>query len=455
MNSGMNSGTIREMDLQTWGSNGDETFKNIEVRIGCTPKSSFVSPADTLSVRNMVLEYTASTITIPSTGILTIPFSALYNWDTTQNLVIQICYGSTSSNFPQVYTATIPTTYNSMVQYYGYNAFYCSYLANVPYTPVMYRSIPAVTFKYCPAPEGGFGYTWAPGLYLSDSSVQSPAVYVPHTASYTVYTQGRNHCLVRDSVHIFVPVHHYSIHPKDTSVCAGTSVSLHVKGGFYYQWYQNGFKSAASLSCRTCANPIATPLDTTTYQVVVTDSVYCGDTLSAKINVKPIPNVHIVTRDTTINYGASIQLAAVGANVFSWSPVATLSNPNIVNPLASPTEPTTYIVTGVATDGCAASDSVTVNINYRGKLFVPSAFSPNGDGKNDRFKVANFTFEKILEFRIFNRWGQEVFNATDNSGWDGTWKNVPQDMGAFEYLIRVGFPDGFIETFKGSVTLVR
>jgi len=177
--------------------------------------------------------------------------------------------------------------------------------------------------------------------------------------------------------------------------------------------------------------------------------------LYARINLKPIPVVKVVNNDTTINYGSSIQLAAIGANVFNWSPAATLSNPNIVNPIASPTEAVTYVVTGIATDGCTAEDSVRVNINYRGKLYVPSAFTPNGDGKNDRFKVANFTFEKVLEFRVFNRWGQEVFNASDNSGWDGTWKNVPQDIGTYEYLVRVGFPDGFIETFKGNVTLIR
>jgi len=456
MNSGMNSGTIREMDLQCWGAGFDgSTFKNVEVRIGCTAKNSFTSAADTVSIRGMVLVYTANTLTVPAPGTLSIPFNIPYNWDTTQNLIIQICYGDMSSRFPQAYIANIPTSYNSMVQYYGYNAFYCGYIANPSYTPVVYRNIPAVTFKYCPAPEGNFGYTWAPGLYLSDSNVQAPEVYVPHSASYTVYTQGRNHCLVKDSVHIYVPVHHFSIYPKDTSVCAGNTVALHAKGGFSYQWYQNGFKAASSLSCQNCANPIASPADTTTYQVVVTDSVFCGDTLYARINVKPIPIVKVLNNDTTINYGSSIQLAAMGANVFNWSPAATLSNPNIVNPVASPTEAVTYVVTGIAADGCTAEDSVRVNINFRGKLYVPSAFTPNGDGKNDRFKVANFTFEKVLEFRVFNRWGQEVFNASDNSGWDGTWKNVPQDIGAYEYLVRVGFPDGFIETFKGSVTLIR
>lgn len=455
-NSGMTSGTIGEMDMQTWGSGfGGTTFKNVEIRIGCTPKSSFISPADTLSIRSMVLEYTAAVLTLPATGIISFPFTAPYNWDTTQNLVVQICYGDMTGAFPQVYTTSIPTSYNSMVQFYGFDAFYCQAFSNVPYTPVMYKHIPGVTFKYCPAPDGDFGYTWKPGMFLSDSSAQSPEVYVPNSVTYTVSTQGRNHCIVKDSVHIYVPVHHFGVNPKDTSICAGNTVQLHAKGATYYQWYQNGYKSATSLSCQTCASPIASPTDTTTYQVVATDSVFCSDTLFAKINVKPIPDVKIVTHDTTLDYGSNIQLAATGAQIFTWSPANTLSNPNIVNPIASPTEPVTYVVTGVAADGCSAQDTVRININYRGRLYVPSAFSPNKDGRNDRFRVANFTFEKILEFHVYNRWGQEVFTATDNKGWDGTWKNVPQDMDTYEYLVRVGFPDGFVETFKGDVTLVR
>jgi len=96
-----------------------------------------------------------------------------------------------------------------------------------------------------------------------------------------------------------------------------------------------------------------------------------------------------------------------------------------------------------------------VDVDYRDNLFVPSGFSPNGDGKNDLFRVANLTFQKIVEFRVFNRWGQEIFNANSNVGWDGAWKGEPQDMGEYSYQIRVGFPDGYVESYKGSVTLIR
>ena len=136
-------------------------------------------------------------------------------------------------------------------------------------------------------------------------------------------------------------------------------------------------------------------------------------------------------------------------------PVGSLNNANISYPVATPTEPTTYVAGGIGSNGCRAFDTVKVDIDYRDNLFIPSGFSPNGDGKNDLFKISNLTFQKIVEFRVFNRWGQEVFMANDNTGWDGNWKGEPQDMGNYTYQIRIGFPDGFVESYKGSVTLIR
>jgi len=455
LRSGMTSSTIKAIDLNIWGIYNYSTpvFKNVEVRIGCTPKSSYASNSDTISTRQMVLEYTSPALTL-GIGTLHIPFTTPYSWDTTQNIVIQVCFGSSTSNYTYAYTTTTGTASNNTISYYGGQWDMCGSTSG-SYSNYLYRSIPATTFYYCPAPDGYFGYTWAPGLFLSDSTIKNPVAYVANSVDYQVSTRGRNGCVVSDTVHIFIPKHNFTAYPKDTAVCSGQKVTFHAKGGYSYQWYQNGYKKATTLSCTTCANPISSALDTTTYQVVVTDSVACSDTLNVKIEIKPIPVVKIINNDTTIDYGSSVQLYAEGANVFTWSPTATLSNPNIVNPVASPTEPVTYTVTGIAADGCYSQDTVHVNINYRGKLFVPSAFTPNGDGKNDRFNVSNLTFEKILEFRVYNRWGQQVFEGNDNTGWDGKWKNVPQDLGAYEYLIRVGFPDGFVETFKGSVTLIR
>jgi len=113
-------------------------------------------------------------------------------------------------------------------------------------------------------------------------------------------------------------------------------------------------------------------------------------------------------------------------------------------------------VGGLAANGCRAFDTLHVIVDKRDNLFVPSAFSPNGDGKNDVFRITNLSFQRIMEFRVFNRWGQEIFSTNDHrTGWDGTWEGVPQEMGVYNYLIRVAYPDGFVETYKGETTLIR
>lgn len=89
-------------------------------------------------------------------------------------------------------------------------------------------------------------------------------------------------------------------------------------------------------------------------------------------------------------------------------------------------------------------------------LLIPNAFTPNNDGHNDIFKIQNFTSQRLVEFKIFNRWGTILFHNTDpNIGWDGTYRNKPQQMGVYGYVIRIAYPNKVVETYKGTVTLIR
>lgn len=89
-------------------------------------------------------------------------------------------------------------------------------------------------------------------------------------------------------------------------------------------------------------------------------------------------------------------------------------------------------------------------------LLIPNAFSPNNDGQNDVFEILNFSNQTLLEFKIFNRWGTVVFKTENpKKGWDGTYKNVPQPMGIYGYVIRILYPEGVEETYKGTVMLLR
>ena len=89
-------------------------------------------------------------------------------------------------------------------------------------------------------------------------------------------------------------------------------------------------------------------------------------------------------------------------------------------------------------------------------ILIPNAFTPNGDGKNDKFKLINVSREQLLEFKIFNRWGTVMFSSTDpEEGWDGRYRNQEQPVGVYGYGIRIRYEDGVIETYRGTITLIR
>ncbi len=177
--------------------------------------------------------------------------------------------------------------------------------------------------------------------------------------------------------------------------------------------------------------------------------------------VHSYPPVHLTdltASPVTIPYGSTIQLNAKGATYYTWTPAdGTLTNNNINNPVATPKDDqTVYTVYGMSIYGCLDSASIIVNTNKNIPEGVPTAFTPNGDGVNDVFMPSGLTFQNMVEFRVFNRWGQEVFLSNDpRKGWDGTYHGTRQDMGVYSWIIVLGRPDGTNRVYKGDVTLIR
>ncbi|HMN32788.1 MAG TPA: gliding motility-associated C-terminal domain-containing protein [Chitinophagaceae bacterium] len=160
--------------------------------------------------------------------------------------------------------------------------------------------------------------------------------------------------------------------------------------------------------------------------------------------------------DTTIYLGDHVQLMASGAPFYYWTPTTYLTYSQSNSPIATPLEDITYTVTGVSIlQGCPQTASVNIKV-VQPDVVLPNAFTPNGDGVNDIFRVVGRNFINLQEFKIFNRWGVELFSTSDiNKGWDGTYKGVPQDPGVYFYQIRVAYPNGKTQNLKGDVTLIR
>jgi gliding motility-associated-like protein len=165
-----------------------------------------------------------------------------------------------------------------------------------------------------------------------------------------------------------------------------------------------------------------------------------------------------VTGGTTIKYGDKLQLYSSNELKYMWTPNdGTLTNNNINNPVASPSVTTTYTVFGMDKYGCLDSASLTIIVDSTMNEFVPSGFTPNGDGLNDIFRPTFLKYQKLVEFSVYNRWGQKVFSTSNkDEGWDGAFNSQPQDMGVYFYNIivsRAGYSNNQI--YKGEVTLIR
>lgn len=446
----MRSGTIYSFGINVQTPTAAE-YNNLAIRIGCTEMDEINPVTGFLPGTTQV--FASATPIVLAGGWNTFNFDIPYNWDTTKNLLVEICYanGIATDVAPNVlYTGV---NYGSMLRTSSTNSAVCTGTSTTSLIGSVARPDTRFTFAY--APDAPFTYKWWPGRQLSDSNVKSPIAYVDRSQRYYVSIIGRNGCPFLDSIDVILPVHDYKINPYDTSICWGEDTKIEMNEAHSIQWYENGALST-TVDCDNCNPTIAKPLSNTVYYAVVTDQWGCKDTLTSTVEVRPLPDVRILNNDTIIKYGSSIELLASGGYLYQWYPAGWLNNPTLPNPIATPKEPVLYTVAAIGTNGCLNKDSVFVDIDYGRNLFVPTAFSPNGDGRNDVFRVFNINFQKLLEFRVFNRYGHEVFNtlsATD--GWDGTFKGVQQDIGTYTYLIRVAYPDGKIETYKGDVTLVR
>lgn len=237
----------------------------------------------------------------------------------------------------------------------------------------------------------------------------------------------------------------------DTAVCAQSSIQLQTTGATSYSW-----TPSAGLSNPNIANPVATPAVTTKYYVSGTNGTGCAGTDSVTVTINPPPQI-VTSPDTLLCGSGSVQLNTSGGAGYFWFPAFGLDNPTIANPVATPGATTQYIVTGFDTNGCSASDTVNIRIGFSAKngLLLPSAFSPNSDGVNDCFGIRFYEGITELEFRIFNRWGENVFYTTQPSAcWDGRFRGKITP-GNYVYYLKAKTACTAPIYIKGNVILMR
>jgi gliding motility-associated-like protein len=199
-------------------------------------------------------------------------------------------------------------------------------------------------------------------------------------------------------------------------------------------------------------------------QSIATNSTGCADTATRALLVNPLPVITIPSPQTTL-VGTPILLPATYTNNvinYSWAPSATLSCDDCAQPLANPKFNTIYTVTATDSNGCHDTGQVQVIVLCKGaNVFVPNTFSPNGDGSNDVFYVRGKGLARVKSLRIFNRWGEIVFERINfgvndpSVGWDGTYKGKKLSSDTYIYQADVFCDNSESIRFDGSITLIR
>jgi gliding motility-associated-like protein len=197
------------------------------------------------------------------------------------------------------------------------------------------------------------------------------------------------------------------------------------------------------------------------YAVTVTDARNCSVQGTYSIATDYVLTVD-ATPSTTINLGEAVQLTAVTnvdhTNTYTWSPAVSLVCGTCATTQATPTQNTFYTINVIDANGCQATDTLTVTVNSITDIFIPNAFTPNGDGNNDALQLfGDLSAVAYLDFMVFNRWGEKVFESSNaNFAWDGTYKGELVPQGVYIYTAKMVFINGYSRPdMKGSLTVIR
>ena len=241
---------------------------------------------------------------------------------------------------------------------------------------------------------------------------------------------------------------------NDTTVCAGAPVQMIAttnSASTTYAW-----TPTAGLSNAAISNPIATTNTAAAYTVTATLNG-CTKTKTVNIGIKPSPVV-TASPNATIVDGDVVQLHGTATNpvTIAWTPANTLTGANTLDPTAKPSATTVYTLTVKDNNNCTSTATATITvIPYC--INVRNAFSPNGDGLNDKWLVTNGSpCTSDIKVAVYNRYGQEVYRSDNyRDDWDGTYKGKPVADGTYYYTVTMKLINGSNYITKGDVTILR
>ncbi len=303
--------------------------------------------------------------------------------------------------------------------------------------------------------EPPYSFEWSTGIVSTSLSDVG-------TGWYYVTMTDANSCAVRDSIFVGEPDPITAEFTTTSPLCYGendgTITLTNLSGG-------SGNYSFEMNALATLQNYTFSRLEGGTYEVTVYDDEGCSFTQEVTVDQPEEFMVSITTDQTEIQLGDSIDLRLVtnmDLDTFYWSPKEVVPCVDCETQVIYPFETVNLLVTATNEDGCVDTDRVTITVKKDRPIYIPNAFSPNGDGINDYLNVyPGIGITQIKTFKIFTRWGALVYSNDnfmpeyEDEGWDGYFKGRIMNQGVYIYYLEIELIDGSSETIKGDVTIVK
>jgi gliding motility-associated-like protein len=304
--------------------------------------------------------------------------------------------------------------------------------------------------------SNGLRHSWTPSGNLNDASLMSPLAVTNTTTTYQV-TGVVGSCSSTKQIKVTPIPYPIARLSPDTTICFNTPAFIRgSSNGQRFVWQPSSY-----LSNPLSLNPTARPPATQRYILSVFDTQGCPKPGIDTVVVTVRPEViAFAGRDTTVVVGQPLQLNASGGLYYNWSPATGLSSTTLANPIALYRSPVAQIrYRMIASDSMRCPDTAYLSVRVfqtAPSVFVPTGFTPNADGLNDVIKPILAGIKKLNYFRIFNRWGQLVYETQqEGQGWDGRING--QLQGTHVFVWTVSAVDYLDQPYfaKGTLTLVR
>ena len=297
----------------------------------------------------------------------------------------------------------------------------------------------------------GLQFSWTPAASLNNPTLKNPLAKPTGTTTYQLKASiGK--CSITDDITLKTVPYPLVNAGLDTVVCFDDTAQLNANIiASRFSW-----SPATSLNRGDILSPIAFPTKTTTYTLTAYDTVGCPKPSMDQVTVTVKSKINAFAgNDTAIVLDQPLQLNGSGAALYQWSPAIGLNNTNIANPIAKLSSDMTYVMETYTEEGCFALDTIYVKVfKTKPDIFVPNAFAPSG--RNKILRPVPVGISKLEYFRVYNRWGQVVFQTAEaGKGWDGTVAGKLQDGGTFVWMVQGKDYTGKTVTKKGTAVLIR